>query len=1349
MAATVLLVNDDETSLKSLGEILRRENFGTLTAPNAEVAIAIASNTKVDLIVCDNLMPDVDGYSLCYRVRHTEKLRNMPIILYSDTLPGDEESTARRVGADIVIRKPVSPGVLLTAVTDVLERSHEIDYTGPKGFSPTERTQDRNVLVKKLEEQIKALERDKLKLESQLAERTEQVDRSIEELQVTNEELQASNEELITMNDQLQLANEKIQQQTQIIIQQQKAALQRTEENLAIIFSNTQEEILVLDQTGRAVFFNRSLERFIEELTGEKPAQGRFLWEIVAPERRDISRELFHRAVSGEVLEVEASFSLRRGIRHNLVRYSPILMHGKIAYVAIISTDITARKAQEQKVAASESKLNAIFENTVDSFTLLDRDFNIVAFNEKNAHDVRELLGTKLEVGKNVFETLPDDRHESFRNLITQVNPAGAVKTIVRYGESESERWFDISITRVMEENSIVGYCVTAHDLTEVKKAEKEIVRLNKSLLNFENAIHRASIVSRTDIHGNITFVNENFIRISGYSREELLGKNHRIVNSGYHPKSFWENMWKTITSGETWRDRVKNRAKDNSYYWVDTFITPFIDKDGNIVEYLSIRNDITERKEAEDELVQQSFLLEESARIAKIGYWVQDTHTGKIKISDDMLSIFEISQKEFDVDARAILKNIAIEDIELIADGAFFGAQPFEAEVRVKRKDSSIRWIHQKSEAKKIDDEKLIIIGTVQDITERKITEQVLRNFNERFEILSKATNDAIWDLDVRLDKVVWNYAIVEKFGYELGHINSSFSWWEQRIHADERPAILRSLGEAMRKQENTWSATFRFECADGSFKDVFNRSYIIYEKAKAVRVIGSLQDISDRVRYVREIEKLSLVASAASNAVVITDKNGLIEWVNDSFVKLTGYTLEEVKGRGLNFLEGSETDQAIVRRIASRLEKRQLVSEEIINYAKSGHKFWLKLDIAPVFNNLGELTGFISVQTDITAIKEFENSITMIARELANLIKNANVPIFGVDKDGWINEWNHVAESLSEFSRDYVSGKRLHDIFNRVESRKIFEQLIENALNDIPSGDVEIPLITGTGKKLILLVSASPRRSVQDEITGVIFVGQNATELINYRTNLEKMVEERTRELHIAIEKEKELVKMKSQFVSIASHEFRTPLTTIALAAGFIQKYKERLSPEAIEEKIASINKQVNHMTYLLDDILMVGKAEAGKIPVKLAPVVISDFIRDLCMEVTRSTGNTHQIRISENLRYREIMSDEKLLRNILINLLVNAIKFSPGADVIDLTYQTEQDHLTLTIKDYGIGIPESALENLFQPFFRAANVDGIQGTGLGLSIIKKAIDLLQGKLTVDSVVGRGTSFTIELPI
>jgi PAS domain S-box-containing protein len=616
--------------------------------------------------------------------------------------------------------------------------------------------------------------------------------------------------------------------------------------------------------------------------------------------------------------------------------------------------------------------------------------------------------------------------------------------------------------------------------------------------------------------------------------------------------------------------------------------------------------------------------------------------------------------------------------------------------------------------------------------VTEQKNVEERLRLYNERFEILSKATNDAIWDLDLRTNVVVWSHAIRSTFGYNEDNLNSNPDWWRTKIHPEDSERVNSEFDLTLTLGRNSWSSVYRFRCADGSYKFVSNRSYILYENNIAVRAIGALQDITESVKATEEIQKLSLVASQISSGVIIMDPEGRIEWVNDSLLRMTGYIFNELAGRTIDLLNGPESDATTVKRITEKIRQRHEVSEEVINYTRSGEKFWVKIDIVPVFKENGELKNFIAIQTDITELKEYENSITVIAEELSTLIENANVPIFGVDGAGTINEWNNVCRQLFEYRRDEVLGKKYQDIFSTPDAQKGFREMIDTALANVPVSNFELPLVTRKGTHLILLVSASPRRSKFKEITGVIFVGQNITELTDYRINLERKVEERTRDLHLALSKEQELVKLKNQFVSIASHEFRTPLTTISLAAGFIRRYKSAISEKTIDEKATTIEKQVSHMTYLLDDILVVGKADAGKLPVRLAPLEISPFIRNLADEVEKAHGSTHRIQIHETLRYREIMSDEKLLRNIIINLLTNAVKFSPASDRVDVSLKTHLDEMKIIVRDYGIGIPGKDRQNIFEPFFRAGNVHAIHGTGLGLSIIKKAVELLKGTIS-----------------
>jgi signal transduction histidine kinase len=249
--------------------------------------------------------------------------------------------------------------------------------------------------------------------------------------------------------------------------------------------------------------------------------------------------------------------------------------------------------------------------------------------------------------------------------------------------------------------------------------------------------------------------------------------------------------------------------------------------------------------------------------------------------------------------------------------------------------------------------------------------------------------------------------------------------------------------------------------------------------------------------------------------------------------------------------------------------------------------------------------------------------------------------------------------------------------------------------------------------------------------------------------RKKLEALVQERTRELEEAIKKEKQLVDLKNQFVAIASHEFRTPLSTIRFAAEYLHDYLEKIEEAEIRSKLKKIEKQVTHMTALLEDVIMAGRTDLKKILVVKSRIELRNLIDKIIEDVQNSTRNTHRIELNYAVVSREIDTDEKLFRNIFINLLSNAIKYSPGKDSVLLNIVEENGLLMITVSDQGIGILEEDQVKLFEAFQRGSNAASIAGTGLGLSIVKKAVELLKGSIRLQSRLNEGTIVEVQLPV
>ena len=254
-----------------------------------------------------------------------------------------------------------------------------------------------------------------------------------------------------------------------------------------------------------------------------------------------------------------------------------------------------------------------------------------------------------------------------------------------------------------------------------------------------------------------------------------------------------------------------------------------------------------------------------------------------------------------------------------------------------------------------------------------------------------------------------------------------------------------------------------------------------------------------------------------------------------------------------------------------------------------------------------------------------------------------------------------------------------------------------------------------------------------------------------VEQRTNILTEALERLEQSQIglnqALGKERELNEIKGRFVSMASHEFRTPLSTVLSSASLLDKYTAADDQEKRTRHVEKIKNSVKQLNNLLEDFLSLGKLDEGKIGSHLHEFDLADLIRD-AMEELHPTLKTGQKFMFTAKNVRAITSDKNLIRNILFNLLSNAIKFSDPLQNIYVTVEGIKNHVELTVRDEGMGISKEDQAHLFTSFFRGKNVVNIQGTGLGLHIVKRYIDLLRGSIQLDSELGKGTTITCTIP-
>ncbi len=372
---------------------------------------------------------------------------------------------------------------------------------------------------------------------------------------------------------------------------------------------------------------------------------------------------------------------------------------------------------------------------------------------------------------------------------------------------------------------------------------------------------------------------------------------------------------------------------------------------------------------------------------------------------------------------------------------------------------------------------------------------------------------------------------------------------------------------------------------------------------------------------------------------------------------------------------------------------------------------------------------------------------------QEFDALFNNAAIGIILTNDRGEIVTINGFALNKFGYNQDEVVGQKIEMLIPaRYHKRHVGhrEQYHNAGGHSRPMGSgMDLYAAKKDGSEFPIEVSLSPfendgHRFAIAFVSDISVRKESENALLKLNAELEEKVAERTQSLSDALEKEKDLSELKSRFVSMASHEFRTPLSTILSSVYLVQQYVNTEDQPKRDKHIQRIISSVDMLTDILNDFLSVGKIEEGKIQVRYAEIDIQELITTLLAEMAGVKKNAQRL-VYEHTGDTLLWLDPSLLKHIIMNLISNAIKFSPSDGNIYINTVLQENTLQLSVKDTGIGIPEEDMEHLFGRFFRGHNATNIQGTGLGLHIVGKYVELMNGSITCNSELNKGTEFII----
>lgn len=466
--------------------------------------------------------------------------------------------------------------------------------------------------------------------------------------------------------------------------------------------------------------------------------------------------------------------------------------------------------------------------------------------------------------------------------------------------------------------------------------------------------------------------------------------------------------------------------------------------------------------------------------------------------------------------------------------------------------------------------------------------------------------------------------------------------------------------------------------------------------------------------------------VLDTAKALVVVLDCDGRVLRLNRTCEQVTGYSLADVQGQYVwSYFSAPEDREALKADYAQPRAEQFPNQRERAWITKNGDRRWINWSNTAIVDSHGKVEYIIKTGIDVTQRRQVEAERDRFFSLSPDMFCIANI-------NGYCDRLNSAWEKVLGWSLDEMQTQRFIRLVHPDDRKATLQHTRKLLAKEVASFENRCRCKDGSYRWLLWNAVLYNNK--------IYAVAHNITD--------RKQVEEQT---YRALAREKELGELKSRFVSIVSHEFRTPLTTILASAELLDATNAKLTAEKRERYCSRIRSSVKRMTKLLEDVLLIGRASAGNLSFNPAPLDLESFCRDLMAEFELTIGQQHRLVFSVPTDAAQVHGsmDARLLCHIFMNLLSNAIKYSPEGGTIRFELQYHERTAIFTVRDQGIGIPPQDLNQLFTPFQRSSNVGTIAGTGLGLSIVKTAVDLHSGTIAVDSKLGAGTAFTVTLPL
>ncbi len=1059
-----------------------------------------------------------------------------------------------------------------------------------------------------------------------------------------------------------------------------------------------------------------------------------------------------------------------------------------------------------------------------------------------------------------------------------------------------------------------VLFCVIWYLLAQIQKRQAKSIEEKQKLIELTHNLHekrlRLSAAISASFHETwswtestgVFWCSDSFWRVFGYpewspypdSEFDIFRAHIDPENSGLLEAAVQQN----IKDGEPFDLEVYSKNQQGEYRWIRIQGKVVNDTSDQTKYVAGTVEDIHEHKMARLQLDKNEKLLLKLGQVAKTGGWHLDLETNDLFWTDETYAIHEIDTSYQPTVEKAVAFYVpeAQPVIQSAVEYAIETGKPWDLELPLITAKGRHIWVRAQGELEYEENKPVRLVGAFQDITEEKRLEaeflllqcdeyssraqleSVIRAATE-ISIISTDPNGVITLFSPGAERLL-GYSAKEMIGLqtpeyyhlpeEVENRGRELSTIHGRSIENFETFVVPAVERGFDKRE--WT----YVCKDGSHRTVEMTVTAIRGQQDLVEGYLTVAiDVTQKKLTEKKLARLASAVSMSTNGVVITDNHGRIEWVNDRFLQITGYDMESVLGKSGSMLQGEQSDPETIKFMRQKIERGESFETELINYHRSGSKYWVHIKADPIHDTDGNLTGFMAIENDITQRKQAEQQILESRENIRNLLDALPVAAYTCDNEGLITYYNQTAveawereptlfSPLDRFCGSFKLYNKEGELIPHDQCWMSLALKHEKVFNG-----KEIVVETETGTRKTVLSHASPMYNIHGEVTGAV----NVLVDISDRIALEKSLKETTARLELcskvldqhAIVAETELngviryvndmyckvtgfereevigqthqiesigieseefwqevfktiksegiwqgeiynhrkngeiywvdttialmqdgegnntgylairnditdlklaqeaalaaSRSKSEFLANMSHEIRTPLTAILGFADLLQDDSNFTdSPARKRQAISTIQEAGNHLLTVINDILDLSKIEAQRMDLDYSPTDLFNVL-DHIESLLRPRAIEKQVDLETIIQTPIpdlISSDSTRLRQILMNLVGNAVKFTESGSIKVVVQKMDQEDgkelLQVEIEDTGPGMSEAQADKIFNAFCQADTSVTRQhgGTGLGLVISRKIARLMEGEVSLAwTEEGKGTRFQLVLPI